>query len=47
MAKSVWFSIAAGLLQAAQPVAAGCLPPGEGGARFPSSAASIRERQWT
>src|SRR5688500_14931629 len=29
MAKAVWFLFAAGLLQAAQPVAAGCLPPAE------------------
>jgi hypothetical protein len=27
MAKAVWITIAAGLLQAAQPIAAGCLPP--------------------
>src|SRR5687768_6583196 len=29
MAKAVWLSFAAGLLQAAQPVAAGCLPAGD------------------
>ena len=34
MTKAVWFSFAAGLMQAAQPVAAGCLPPGEVAARM-------------
>ncbi|HEU0134667.1 MAG TPA: hypothetical protein VFR28_07575, partial [Allosphingosinicella sp.] len=34
MTKAVWFALAAGLLQAAQPVAAGCLPPGEAATRM-------------